>query len=319
MADLWWVDSGWKVGADKAVPTHESEAMDIGLAANEAEAAQLVVTPRQALRQFRATASDLSDGHGHTLPSSAVEILRVEYVRVVQATDSSSQPGLWPDPLPPLAAPLDLPANINQPLWLRVTTPRDAAAGVYTGRVKLVAEGWPATVPLRVEVFGFTLPDRLTCQTAMGFSPGSVFRYHGLKTEADRRSVLAKYWDSFARHHISPYDPAPLDPIRVEWPAVQPPASKWADWENARIVTNETASGIGALLLFDDRTNANQTVSFHRDLPVKPGGQPFVQPPSGQRIIRRRGKANRHETQTARLCGQAMLKGRGYHCVYQVF
>ncbi len=40
--------------------------------------------------------------------------------------------------------------------------------------------------------------------------------YHGLKTEADRRSVPPRYWDSVARHDISPYDPAPLDPIRVE-------------------------------------------------------------------------------------------------------
>ncbi|MFO1489729.1 MAG: hypothetical protein U1F77_07990 [Kiritimatiellia bacterium] len=272
MADLWWVDSGWKVGVDKEVPTQQAETMDIGLAANEVEAVQLVVTPRQPLRGFRATAGDLSDGRGHTLPSSAVEILRVEYVRVTQTTDKSSQPGLWPDPLPPLTAPLDLPPDINQPLWLRVTAPRDLP------RPGCTPAGWswrrrdgPPPCNCGWRVFGFTLPDRLTCQTALGFSPGNVFRYHGLKTESDRRSVLARYWDSFARHASRLTTPPRWTPSAWSGRRSRPPASKVGRLGERPHGDQRDRQRHRRAALFDDRTNANYTVSFRRDLPVKPG------------------------------------------------
>ncbi|MFH1719504.1 MAG: glycoside hydrolase domain-containing protein, partial [Planctomycetota bacterium] len=210
-------------------------------ARNEAEAAQLVVRPTAALRGLAVSAGALRGPGGATIPAKNVEVLRVRYVNVELATDKSSVVGLWPDPLPPLKGPMDLEPNKNQPFWVRVKVPRDAPAGIYNGTVKLAAGGYAADVALRVEVYDFDLPDRMTCTTAFGFSPGNVFRYQKLSGPEQRRQVLDKYWASFSAHHISPYDPAPLDDLKVTWPEITDstrpedikPEFDWTGWDAA--------------------------------------------------------------------------------------
>ncbi len=220
-AAVWWASSGWKVGRTKAVPKAASAAVLIRAARNEAEAAQIVIRPAAALKRFQPAGSPLKGPGGAMIPERNVEILRVRYVNVTRPTDKSASPGPWPDPLPPFQGPVDLAADKNQPLWVRVTVPPKTPASTYKGTVRLRAEGFSALVPLRVEVYDFDLPDRMTCTTAFGFSPPNVYRYHNLKEEKHKREVLAKYWASMGAHHISPYNPAPLDPIRVTWPDVK--------------------------------------------------------------------------------------------------
>jgi len=215
---LWWAPSGWKTSRVRPAPANQGGAVRIQAAKNEAESAQIVVRPDKGMKGLTATADALKGPAGTVIPADAIDILRVRYVMVTRPTDSTGCVAPWPDPLPPLKGPLDLEAMKNQPLWIRVTVPKDAKPGVYKGAIHLAAENYAADVQLEVEVFDFTLPDRLTCQTAFGFSPGNVWRYQKVAKPEDRCAVLEKYLANFAAHHISPYDPAPLDPIRVTWP-----------------------------------------------------------------------------------------------------
>jgi hypothetical protein len=217
-AGLWWCPSGWKVSRTRPAPEAKGQAIVIRAARNEAEAAQVVVRPAGTLRGFTVKAEALAGQGGAVIPAENIDILRVRYLTITQPTDATGCVGEWPDPLPPLAGPVELESGRNQPLWVRVTVPRDAKAGAYEGRIRLAADGWTADVPIRVEVYGFALPDRMTCQTALGFSPGNVWKYQKLERPEDRRAVLEKYLADFSAHHISPYDPAPLDPIKVSWP-----------------------------------------------------------------------------------------------------
>jgi len=218
VAALWWCSSGWKVSRTRRPPEAAGEHVLIRAARNEAEAAQVVIRPARALRGLRAMAEDLRTSQGAVIAASNIDILRVRYVDIAQPTDRTGVAGPWPDPLPPATGAMDLEADTNQPLWIRVRVPRDAQAGVYTGALRLDADGYAQKVPLRVEVYDFVLPDRMTCTTAFGFSPENVWKYQRLEKPEDRRAVLEKYWQSFSSHHISPYDPAPLDRIRVTWP-----------------------------------------------------------------------------------------------------
>jgi hypothetical protein len=224
---LWWASSGWKIGRDKALPAEKSEAVMMRAARNEAEAAQLVVRPTMPLGDFTIRAGDLSGPGGAVISSENIEVLKVRYVNVVRPTDKSSTAGFWPDPLPPLKGPIDLEPDKNQPFWIRVKVPSSAPAGIYEGRITLNAQDYKADAVLRVEVYDFVLPDRMTCTTAFGFSTGNVFHYQKLSSAEQRRRVLDKYWASFSAHHISPYNPVPLDNIKVTWPDVRPPARKW--------------------------------------------------------------------------------------------
>ena len=243
-ADSWWASSGWKVSATRQAPTTKGATMRIEAARNEAEAAQLVLRPRQTLRDLVVRTTDLRGPNGTILPAQAVDLLRVGTVPVQQPTDLTGEAAAWPDPLLPLDGPLHVPADRNLVLWVRITTPRGIPAGDYHGHIVVSATGWSQQVNLLVTVFDVELPDRMTCQTAFGFNPTAVWRYHRLQTEADRRQVLDLYLQSFARHHISPYDPAPLDRPVINWPhldadaefaadATVEPRVDWSAWDVA--------------------------------------------------------------------------------------
>ena len=137
------------------------------------------------------------------LAGARIEVLRAVYLNVTTPTDKSSRTGWWPDPLVPGLEPAELEPGTNEAYWVRVYVSPDAVPGTYRGTVRAEAEGWRRELPLELTVYDFALPNRMTCQTAFGFSPGEVFRYHGLKDEQSKRAVLAKYWENLSAHHIS--------------------------------------------------------------------------------------------------------------------
>ncbi|MBN1851378.1 MAG: hypothetical protein JW829_01590, partial [Pirellulales bacterium] len=214
---LWWCSSGWKVDPKQAVPDLPGEAMIIRAAVNEAEAAQLVICPQRPIQGLKIQATDLCSADGQCISSSAIQIQRVRYVPITQPTDSTGTAGPWPDPLPPLRDGEDLAANCNFPLWICVRVPKGQKAGWYRGTLSARGDGVDISAPLHVEVFGFELPDRMTCKTAFGLDPALIWRYHGLADESQKREVFAKYLQCLSDHHIAPYQPAPLDPIHVRW------------------------------------------------------------------------------------------------------
>jgi len=270
---LWWaLSSAAKIRPDQPPPTVTNSTIQFSSAGNEREAVQLVVRAANRLEDFRLTCGPLAGPNGAQIARSNIEILQVMYLEITEPTDRASKKGLWPDPLLPISGPLELKPDFNHAFWLRVFVPSNTPAGTYRGAVELQARGLNTRVPIELTVYDFALPDRMTCTTAFGFSPGNVFRYHGLKTEQEKRLVLDKYWSNLAAHHVSPYDPAPLDRIRVEWPDIRPPKTSWDNWTGLRIVSNEVHSGQGALLIYDDQVNANVTASYEPLIKIPPKG-----------------------------------------------
>jgi len=247
---LWWASSGWKISLKRPLPATTGKAVVIKTARNEAEAAQLVVRPNKAMKGLTARSTALLGPDGYSIPGENVEFLRTRYVRVSLPTDGAGVADLWPDPLPPIEAPFDVAAKTNQPIWVRVKPPRDVSAGVYKGTILLSAEGYQAEAPIEVTVFGFDLPDRMTCTTAFGFTPGTVFEYQRLSDPAQQRSVYEKYLAALAAHHISPYSPTALDPWTVTWPAL-------VEWQGGRRDTTEKHGGDSSLLVEDANPEAN--------------------------------------------------------------
>jgi hypothetical protein len=272
VATVWWAGSGAsKIRPDAEPPESRARAIEIRAARNETDAAQCVVRPHKPLRTLRIACTALKGTDGE-IGADRIEIFQVDYIDIKHPTDRRGAPGPWPDPLLPIRAPLDLEKNRTQPFWVRVAVPRDAAPGPYRGLLEFSAKSWHASVPVELTVFDFVLPDRMSCTTAFGFSEANVFRYHRLETEAQKRKVLETYWATLADHHISPYDPAPLDPIVTNWPAVKPPRTVWDDWTNLRIVSNEVHSGKGAMLLHDDKTDRSVSTTYQPLIPIPPKG-----------------------------------------------
>jgi hypothetical protein len=238
---VWWCDATHKIPRSRRPPNARGLAARLQAARNDREAVQIVVRPQQPLEGLTASVTPLSGPDGAVIAARQVRILRVYYHFVDHPTDATGLRDDWPDALPPLAGPIDVPAGQNQPLWVLVHVPKDARAGDYAGSVHLNASEWSAEIPVRLHVWDFTLPDQNHLETGFGLSSGMVFRYHQLKTEADKRRVWEMYLRSFAEHRISPYDPAPLDPIRVKFfPGADPPRAELDfttfDREMARVI-----------------------------------------------------------------------------------
>ena len=261
---LWWASSGWKVSRPRPVPRMAAPAMRIQLAANETEAAQFVLRPSRTLQNLSVHTKPLHNTDG-TLSADSIEVLRVGYVPVTLPTDSVGAVGDWPDPLPPLTGSIDLAANENQPFWVRIHASADTEPGIYTGAILLEADGWQAEVPLEVEIFDFSLPDRKTCVTAFGFDAPLAFDYHQAGTEVERRAVYEAYLALLSAHHISIYNPAFLDPIRYDWPHLP-------KWQGGERVSLPTPSGDTTLRLHDDSETSPVSALYDELLPVPKEG-----------------------------------------------
>ena len=199
------VSSGVKVRRRGAISGVIRDRLTIRTAANEADAGQIVVTPDHDVADMRVTASALVCAEsGAVLPPDAVQVLRVEYVPVSIPSDWKGAAGLWPDPLPPQDGRVfPVKAGDNQPFWVLVKPPKGTAKGVYSGGLKV--EGVSATLPFEVEVFGFDLPDEMTCKTVFGFKPTySYHRYQRPKTSEERCELRERYFSFLAAHHFSP-------------------------------------------------------------------------------------------------------------------
>ncbi len=224
---LWWCDATRKVPRQRAVPDARGDAVRLEAARHDYEAAQIVVRPNEDLKGLTAEVTDLIGPGGYRIPAASTEILWVYYHFVQHPTDATGVRDWWPDALPPLDTPLNVAAGHNQPLWILFYVPEDAPAGDYQGSVRLRADGFAAEAPIELRVWNFSLPRRNHLETAFGLNVGNIWRYHGLTSEEDRRRVLDMYLESFARHRISPYDPVPLDPIRVRFvPDAEPPRAE---------------------------------------------------------------------------------------------
>ena len=138
--DVWWCEATWKVAAERPVAARPSRRpRRCPPPATTARRCRWCVRPTKALRQLTAAAEALwrpgrGDDPGRKRPSAARLLSPVH-----TPTDETGVRDDWPDALPPLDKPLDLPAGKNQPLWVLVHVPKDARPGDYAGT--LDAEG----------------------------------------------------------------------------------------------------------------------------------------------------------------------------------
>jgi hypothetical protein len=230
-ARVWWCDPGHKIPVGRGCPESTSGAACFSAARNGNGQVQIAVrtSSRSWLNNLTATAGPLNGVGGTAIPAENVGIHRVGSHFVEHPTDSTGIADFWPDALPPLSGPIseEISEGTNQPLWVVVYVPKDAKPGDYEGTVRLKAEDWSATVPLKLHVWDFALPDTNHLETAFGLDANTIWRYHRLKTEADKRRVFDMYLQNFAEHRISPQNPTPLDPIVVRLlPEAKPPRAE---------------------------------------------------------------------------------------------
>lgn len=150
---IWTAPITEKILKGQSAPVTQN-ALEISAARGEYEAFQIIVHSPADI-SLPVSVSDLVH-ESNTIPASAIQIYRVDYVTLTRLSDQYGRLTDWPDPLYPISQgqEVDFPANENQPLWFRIEVPRDAVAGRYTGEISVGS----ATIPFALSVWNFTLP-----------------------------------------------------------------------------------------------------------------------------------------------------------------
>jgi len=216
---FWWTENARNVSKTRALPRERSRGIEISLAKNEYEAAQLVLYSHQDV-DAKIQAGEFKNASGETLPSAAIQLYRVGYVFVKSPTDRLGEIGDWPDPLHPLENKLSLKAKENQPIWIDVHIPAEQPAGIYRGSIKVSYSNEQAKIPVIITVWDFAVPEEKHVDAAIGFDFWSARRYHHIgDSDTDMLKLCDAYFKNFAEHRISPYDPFVLYPIDVTFNA----------------------------------------------------------------------------------------------------
>ncbi len=213
---VWWAEAAYKVMRDAPLPKNRGSEIKMWSAKNEYESFILVVKPTTRMENFRITVPDLKDSKGNTIDNSNITMRKVEYVHVKKPTDSYGFAGWWPDPLPLYEQPGTIYPAENQPFWITVKTPADAAAGDYSGKIQLSSGDWNLSIPIRLHVWNFTLPRTPSMRSGFGFYFGEVKSYDNIKTVEEEKKVFDGYMQAFRDYKISPYNPFELTPVREE-------------------------------------------------------------------------------------------------------
>ncbi|RPJ01555.1 MAG: hypothetical protein EHM31_05485, partial [Candidatus Aminicenantes bacterium] len=258
---VWWAEGAYKVMRDDQVPAAEKAVVRIAAARAEYEPFLLVLRPSTRLDGVRVASGPLVADSGATISSDAYSVCHVEYVNVTAPTDPSGKAGWWPDPLPPYSGPFAAAAGENHPLWITVRVPKDAAPGVYKGEVDISADGWSCRVPVELQVWDFTLPDRSSVRSSFGLPTGDIKAYHNLETREELERVVDLYYQNMRDHRVAPTSPFELYPMKVEASGVF--------WKGGEFVTEGVHGGSRALKITDDSVGENVAAEYAALIPLE--------------------------------------------------
>ena len=213
---VWWAEGIYKVMRHTTPPSGQPVPLQAFAARNEYESMQVVVHPHMDLDAFRLTTTDLKSGAGAIIPQSEITVRKVEYIEVVRPTDAYGTRDWYPDPLPLVDGPEDLRKGRNHSYFITVKVPANAVPGEYAADFRLVAGDWQMDIPVSLQVWSFSIPERTSMRSSFGITTGMIRDYHNLVSDTELREVTDKYYRMMADYKIAPTAPFSLYPMDVQ-------------------------------------------------------------------------------------------------------
>ncbi|MCY2927788.1 MAG: hypothetical protein NT031_20585, partial [Planctomycetota bacterium] len=172
---------------DSAVYDRARRRAELFGAANETVGLQIVVDARAgAMGGLRVSCSDLLAPGGAKIPAGSVKLFRAMPVHLskypswhLRLAPAARQEADWYDPLLPLGPGGEggsVPSGGRAVFWADLYIPRNAAAGTYSGSVRVVDESgaaWQGTIQL--EVYDVVLPDARPLSALGAFDYQTLF------------------------------------------------------------------------------------------------------------------------------------------------
>ncbi len=217
--------------------------VEIKLARNEYEAFQVVITADKS-HHFKNIKIEMTGFSGE---SGAIGMKNITMFRegLVHVRNSSPRaaflPGLYPDPLIPFinpvtgdslrplhrvrtgntiayegakysAYPIDLLPGEHCIIWVDVFAPPDAAPGNYTGEFRVRSGDILSSIPMKLKVWNFTLPDTASHRTHMGHF-GRIAEIWDIESTSEKyREIEMRFCRELAACRVNPPIPHHLLP-----------------------------------------------------------------------------------------------------------
>jgi len=214
-------------------PTDLQSRIDIAAAKGEVENRQLLVfAESKEVKQLNWQASDLVGEGGQVIPASALEIAPVGFTRATSPDLKVN--GFWPDPILEYMDSTPVAKGDIQPLWLRVTVPRDAVAGNYSGAITLEADGAKLEFPVQLRVWDFSIPKRpalpfagrvaspYDMETEYRINPGSIYGFDDASAKGE--------WENWKKLDIAGINLFYVGPHLLDKTTKMPSDDQLADW-----------------------------------------------------------------------------------------
>lgn len=177
-----WVASPWE-RVLKTTPKGELKSAAVKAAANEYEPFRIIIhnDGKSQVTGLNVSVSNLENAEA-SINSKNVRLYRANYVKIEKPSYATSNPSGWyPDPLIPFlndssaagavftASPFSIDTLQNVEIWCDLFVPKGTKPGIYQGNVYITKENKRlGTVPVKVEVFSFELPDDISMQSHFG-------------------------------------------------------------------------------------------------------------------------------------------------------
>ena len=192
-----WNTYGERYGLDAPMPPIVATAPSLSLAAacGEAEAVHFAVTAEAPLVSLKVVPSGLRGPGNSLLPGGLFTVSYLGFVRNIR--EESFCDILWPEFRPQKSR--------HHFVQVEVTVPADSAPGVYRGELALIVNGAAAApIPLELEVFAFTMPDRPFFKTAYCLKGSFIGNHYGKLSGADHKKEYAALEELAKRYRFSP-------------------------------------------------------------------------------------------------------------------
>ncbi|RLC14736.1 MAG: hypothetical protein DRI57_13985, partial [Deltaproteobacteria bacterium] len=194
--DFWTTPPSERVFKDDELPSETASEVRVYAAKNEFEPFQIVVRP--------SASGSVSVNIGDFGSGISSEIYQVKYVNIAQATDNLGKTGDYPDPLWPVekGVSVNVTANENTAFWFSLSVPKTAASGDYTAN----AEIGGVSIPVRLHVFNFAIPDEVHVKSQMNFSHQRILDYYSVADD-DYWMYVDKMKQFFIDHRLTSKSP----------------------------------------------------------------------------------------------------------------
>jgi hypothetical protein len=196
---------------DEYPSTVTANKIDLSAARNEYESAQVVIeAPWRPVTIKEVKVTALTGPGGASIPASAIKWERVDYIETTVTPPYFAERGLgnYPDPLLP-AGEFTVDKLSRVPIWITLKTPKECAAGMYSGTLTLVPAGQkPTTLSLNLKVWDFALTDPTHLKTLTWLGGGVIREFYGYPwtPEGDKKQAEAvrAYEDLLLEHRLGP-------------------------------------------------------------------------------------------------------------------